>query len=162
VDNTPVGLLPTTGTFNFFNPQCVDDNRPCAVNVKDADPGQVVQITPDAAKTVELNDYMHDQLVQYDSKTPWQFYKLVNVQWARTPVELSGLPLPARGSLPDGTPNTQTLVNAVLETFVQNDGTGCFSCHKNPKTAAAVPGAPRYAASYSFAFERATRPKSVP
>ena len=38
--------------------------------------------------------------------------------------------------LPDGTPNDPRLVNAVLETFLQQANVGCIECHQYAATAA--------------------------
>lgn len=157
IDNAPVQTPATSGTFNFFNPACQQGGGACPINVKDANPGQVVQITPDDPTADQLNAYMHTLLKSYDKDTPWQYYNLVNVQWATNPVALASLTAPQNAPLPDGKPNTPTLVNAVLETFEQKPGLGCFSCHQYATTA----GKTSYAASYSFAFGLATTPTVV-
>jgi hypothetical protein len=153
VDNAPVQQPATSGTFNFFNPQCTG----CPINTANTDPGQVVQETPDDATADKLNAYAHDLLKQYDPKSPWQYYNLVNVQWPTLPTPLSKVTVPAAVPLPDGTPNTDTLVNAVVETFVQQPHVGCLSCHQYATTAASGSNA-TYASSYSFMFERARVP----
>ncbi len=162
VDNAPVQAPVTSGTFNFFNPRCkgpADITTPCPYNVKNADPGQVVQITPDDATADRLNAYMHGLLKQYDPKSPWQYYNLVNVQWPTLPVPLSSLKAPATQPLPDGTPNDPTLVNAVLETFLQQANVGCIECHQYAATAASGGNKPATYAGYSFMFERASTPQ---
>lgn len=160
VDNAPVKNPATSGNFNFFNPKCTvpGTTNPCPPNVKDANPGQVVQITPDDSTAERLNTYMHTLLKNYDPNTPWQYYNLVDVQWAK-PVEISKLSSPLSVPLPDGNPNRQIVVNAVLETFVQSDGIGCFSCHTYATIAGSGGIKPPYAASYSFVFGRATTPQ---
>ncbi len=152
VDNAPVQQPAASGTFNFFNPLAT--NPP---NIKDADPGQVVQVNPDAAAADAANAYVHYLLTQKDPKSVWQYYKLVNVQWPLTPAALAKLPPPASTPLPDGAPNVPTLVNAVLETFLQQPNVSCVSCHQYAQTAPSASN-PRYAASYSFMFGRATSP----
>jgi hypothetical protein len=157
-DNAPVQHPATSGSFNFFNPQCKvpGTSIPCPINVKDADPGQVVQITPNAAAADKLNTYMHYQLHQYDAKSPWQYYNLVDVQWPLDPVPLSTLKAPATLPLPDGKPNVATLVNAVLETFLQKPNMSCMTCHQYGSTAATGINQPAYATSYSFMFGEAS------
>jgi hypothetical protein len=157
-DNAPIQPVPTTGTFNFFNPKCTlpGTTTPCPFNVKDADPGQVVQITPNAAAADKLNAYVHYILKQYDPKTPWQYYNLVDVQWPTSPVQLSTLKAPASAPLPTGAPNVATLVNAVEETFLQKPNMSCFTCHQYATTAATGINQPPYATSYSFMFGHAT------
>ena len=163
-DNAPMQHPATSGTFNFFNPQCkvTGTSTPCPINVKDADPGQVVQITPDAAAADQLNAYVHYQLHQYDANSPWQFYNLVDVQWPLNPVLLSTLKAPATLPLPDGTPNVPTLVNAVLETFLQKPNMSCMTCHQFASTAATGINQPPYGTSYSFIFGEATALPTLP
>ena len=160
MDNAPVVKAASSGTFNFFNPNCKlpGTTTPCPFNVKDADPGQVVQITPDDPTAVRLNKYMRGVLTAYDPKTPWQYYKLVNVQWATLPQTLSRLKAPAKVPLPDGKPNNPTFVNAVLETFVQKPGVGCFACHQYASVARSGGLKANFATSYSFMFGHATSP----
>ena len=89
------------------------------------------------------------------SRSPWQFYELLGVQW---PQYAFGLPAPvpdprrrlAQGvPLSVGTPSTQTLVNPVLETFRQTPNVSCLGCHANGAIAASKGLAP-LAADYSF------------
>src|SRR4051794_3460732 len=94
-------------------------NQPRPVNAKDADPGQVVQIVPNDSIATRLNEYMHGIIAAKDPKSVWQYYNLINVQWALQGKALSGLPLPVKAPLPDGTPNTKELLSPVLETFLQ-------------------------------------------
>ncbi|HEX4409632.1 MAG TPA: hypothetical protein VH206_12745 [Xanthobacteraceae bacterium] len=163
-NNAPAGQPAKTGTFNFFNPNCVQPGttKPCDVNVKDADPGQVVQITPDAAAATSLNTYVHYILQQYDHNSVWLNYNLIDVQWATSPKPLTGLTPPASVPLPDGAPNvppaTADMVSPVLETFLQKPGMGCLSCHQYAPTAAVSGSKDSYAASYSFALGHATSP----
>jgi hypothetical protein len=96
VDNAPTLLqgqsvaAPADGiSYNFYNPGCKvpGTDMPCPYNVKDADPGQVVQITPNDKTADELfNKYMAQLFAPY---RPWQFYRLVNVQWPLSPQPLS-------------------------------------------------------------------------
>jgi hypothetical protein len=171
MDNAPAGQPATSGTFNFFDPNCKvpRTSNPCPVNVKDADPGQVLQITPDAATAGDLNTYMHYILRQDDAKSPWQYYNLIDVQWARNPKVISDLQAPVTPPLPDGTPNVpapgKDMVNPVLETFLQlpyppqnppPPGNSCLGCHQFATTAAVGIRQPYYATGYSFMFGRAS------
>lgn len=162
VDNAPSGKPATSGTFNFFNPNCKvpGTSTPCPINVKDADPGQVVQITPDASAADDLNTYMHYILQQYDATSPWQYYNLIDVQWPRDPKVISAIKPPASTPLPGGTPNVpqgnNDMVNPVLETFLQQPGMSCLGCHQYANTAAVGIRQPPYATSYSFVFGRAS------
>jgi hypothetical protein len=172
MDNAPSVNPATSGHFNFFNPNCKipGSNKPCPVNVKDADPGQVLQVTPDAAAATKLNTYMHYILQQADAKSPWQYYNLIDVQWALDPKLLSGLTPPVSVPLPNGTPNipavNKDFLNPVLETFLQlpyprllgrlTPGNSCLGCHQYATTAAVGIQQPPYATGYSFMFGRAT------
>jgi len=51
------------------------------------------------------------------------------------------------------------LVNAVLETFVQKPGVGCFSCHQYASVARSGGLKANFATSYSFIFGHANSPK---
>ncbi len=104
---------------------------------------------------------MHDLLNhcdQYrcDSNSPWRFYNLVNVQWPTVPVPLSSLKAPQPLPLPDGAPNDTALVNAVIETFLQQANVGCIECHQFAGTAASGGNTTRYDAGYSFMFKGAS------
>ena len=156
IDNAPVQGGPTTGKYNFYNPNCPPAQ--CPVNVENANPGQVIQITPDESSSPQLNTYMQNLIKTYNPKTPWQFYKIVNIQWPVQPVPLSTLKAPADAPLPDGSPNSQTVVNPVLETFQQLPGTGCLACHTGATVAAVGKDVKNYATSYSFMFGHATAP----
>jgi hypothetical protein len=152
VDNAPIGQPATTGTYNFFNPGCAA----CKINDKSTNPTQVVEATPDDPSAVGLNTYMQAQIKAYSAAAPWQFYKLVNVQWPTKPVNFSQSGAgPAATPLPNGTPNTPTLVNAAIETFLQQPNTGCFSCHIYATVAPVGGKSANLATSYSFLFGHA-------
>ncbi len=171
MDNAPSEKPATSGTFNFFNPKCKipGTDKPCPLNVKDADPGQVLQITPDAAAATKLNTYMHYILQQADAKSPWQYYNLIDVQWALDPKVISDLKAPVPPPLPNGRPNipadNKDMLNPVLETFLQlpypmppgpqAPGNSCLGCHQYATTAAVGIQQPPYATSYSFMLGRA-------
>jgi hypothetical protein len=55
--------------------------------------------------------------------------------------------------LPDGKPNTQTLMNPVIETFLQKQNVSCLGCHMYGSIAGA-----KNAASYSFLLSHAQGP----
>ena len=158
IDNAPVEGQPATAKYNFYNANCTQDGKPCPVNVKDADPGQVVQVTPDEASTPQLNAYMQNLIRQTDPKSPWQYYKIVNIQWPLSPVDIAKETAPVNVPLPNGNPNSQTVVNAVLETFKQQPNTGCLTCHIYGSVASSGNNGPNFATDYSFVFGRATAP----
>ncbi len=116
-------------------------------------PTRVVQVFPDAATTVNTN--VQAMIKQYNPTAPWQYYKLVNVQWPLNPVALSSVTVPANAPLPLGNPNTDTLMNAALETFLQTKGTSCLGCHAY---ATVAPQGAQNATSYSFTFSYAQAP----
>ena len=166
VDNAPLKGGPIKPPYNFFNPNCKEPGKPspCPVNVKDANPGQVMQITADASQADKLNLYMQFILNQSDPKSPWQYYKLIDVQWPKHPINISKSKPPLSTPLPDGTPNVplrgKDMLNPVIETFVQlpkaPPGVGCLTCHRYASTSAMGPHLPPRATSYSFIFEHAT------
>jgi hypothetical protein len=169
-DNAPVGQPATSGTYNFFNPSCKvpGTSNPCPINIKDANPGQVVQITPDAAAASALNTYMHHVLQKDNATSPWQYYNLIDVQWPRDAKVIADLKAPVKAPLPDGTPNVphvplpgkdaDDMVNPVLETFLQKPGKSCLGCHEYAPTAKVDSNQPHFAAGYSFMFGRASAP----
>jgi len=157
-DNAPVSgnLGISRGTFTFYNPNC--QPAPCAINNMSTNPTQVVQMFPDKADSV--NAPMKAMLQAYGAG-PWQYYKLINVQWPQNPVLLSTLTIPAMITLPTGNLNTDTLTNPVLETYQQASGTGCMACHIYGAISSAqtpAPPAPNNASSYSFTFGYAQVP----
>jgi hypothetical protein len=158
VDNVPLAIImpPPTATYNFYNRNCKDPGtgKPCNSNIKNANPGQVVQVTPNDKTAEELwSKYMAQLLAPY---SPWQYYKLVNVQWPLSPQPLAKQTAPAPTPLPDGKPQTDTMVNAVVETFLQKPKIGCLLCHQNAKVAPVGDQKPNYATSYSFIFKHAS------
>jgi hypothetical protein len=155
VDNAPVLGNFGKGPYNFFKVACWPPTCQIVIpyNVPNANPGQVVQIDPDDSAAVNVNKYMQGQIKSYSASAPWQYYALHNVQWPLNPVDITKLPVPVKPNLPDGNPNTQTMVNAVLETFVQTKGMGCLFCHVGAPTANGT-----YASSYSFTFSNAATP----
>jgi hypothetical protein len=71
-------------------------------------------------------------------------------------------PAPQTTPLPNGTPNRLTLMNPVLETFLQTTGTSCLSsfCHASATTATPPPNTPGpFAANFSFLLSHAQTPK---
>ena len=161
VDNAPVQGAPTNlnAHYNFNNPSCTS----CSVNDPTTNPTQVVQMFPDDSSADTVNKNMKTLILQENPSSVWQYYKLVNVQWPLNPIQLSSLPAPVAQPLPTDTPNTTTLANAVLETFMQQSGTSCIGCHiiarvsQNQSTKKTPP--PQNATSYSFVFANASAPK---
>jgi hypothetical protein len=153
VDNSPeqkVGPVPGQ-TWTFYNPACTT----CKINDKNTNPTQVVQSIPYDQTAEGVNKDAIGIIQQYNTQnnieSPWQHYKLVNVQWSPTTVTLK-TPLPIMLPLPMGQPSTDTLMNAVLETFMQQKGTSCLQCHATYANSAANPSV---GSGYSFMFGNA-------
>ena len=158
-DNAPVNNKIGPGPYTFYNPKC--QPAPCPINQESATPvpTQVVQMFPVDPQADPVNSNMKKMLQAYNAG-PWQYYKLVNVQWPLQPDPLGTAPRNA--PLPLGGPNTDTLMNAVLETFQQFNGTSCLACHQYGSISTSqtppVKPAPQNATSYSFMFGYATAP----
>ena len=115
-------------------------------------------MTPDEASTPQLNAYMQNLIKQSDPKSPWQYYKIVNIQWPLSPVDIAHQKALLNVPLPNGNPNSQTVVNAVLETFKQQPNMGCLTCHIYGSVSSSGNQTVSYATDYSFVFGRATAP----
>jgi hypothetical protein len=159
IDNAPITGQPVAKSYTFNNPSCPPEK--CPVNTKnpkgDTTPTQVVQIAPNDQSASSVSAMMQAMIKQADPTSPWQYYKLVNVQWPVTPVDITKSPTPLSAPLPNGAPNDLSILNAVLETFFQSKPNfGCLSCHENASVAPdGAPKPPNWATSYSFVFERA-------
>ncbi|HMK80120.1 MAG TPA: hypothetical protein VK438_10745 [Xanthobacteraceae bacterium] len=165
-DNAPVQGAIGKGPYTFYNPNCKP--APCPINQESATPvpTQVVQIFADDKQADPVNKNMKAMLQAYKAG-PWQYYKLVNVQWPQHPIPLGSAPqnepLPYNTPPNDTDPNTKTLMNAVLETFQQTSGTSCLACHQSASVSTSqtkpVSPAPQNASSYSFMFGYAQAPQ---
>jgi len=139
VDNAP--LMGATGkqAYSFNNP-----NSKTPINTKGTSPTQVVQVFADDASASKINIEAQKMITQGYAKSPWQYYAMVDTQWSKTVLNL-GAPVPQSIPLSAGKPgdiSTDTLINPVLETFMQTKGNSCMGCHafattaqKNSKTA---------------------------
>ena len=157
MDNAPVQPTgPVPGQkYTFFNPDCAG----CPLNSKATKPTQVVQQFANDPVADTTNKDALGIIEQYNkqnnvTKSPWLYYKLVNVQWSPRTVDLK-TPVPIKLPLPQGMPNTETLMNAVLETFMQQAGTSCVQCHAQNASSAADPSV---GSGYSFMFSYAAKP----
>jgi hypothetical protein len=100
-----------------------------------------------------INQWMVQQIQSNNANSPWQFYQLLNVQWPTSSVPINK---PAQGvPLPNGSPNTTTLMNPVLETFLQQPNISCLGCHTYGSTASIGSSTTTYASGYSFLFGHA-------
>jgi len=119
----------------------------------------VVQQTPDDPTADQTTKDAWKIIGEYNkqnnvTKSPWMNYKLVNVQWSPRTVVLK-TPVPIKLPLPQGMPNTAQMVNAVLETFMQQPGTSCVQCHASYASSAADSSV---GSGYSFMFGYASAP----
>lgn len=147
VDNAPVRGEPVGGPFNFYDRRCAN----CAVNDLKENPTQVMQMFPDDPAAKDVTRYMHDEIWRTNPESPWQYYKLVLVQWPQTQSNVAQPTAP----LPSGEPSPVTALNPVLETFVQAEHSSCLGCHVDARVAAVGSPAPNFASYYSFMFGRA-------
>jgi hypothetical protein len=135
VANAPeAGALPTSGTFNYFDPGCAD----CPVNQPPPRPWnpndeprpenavQVVRSIPIPPEAKERTDAFHASLRAVNDASVWLNYELISTQW------------PADGDSPTdptGDPAPVFLGNTTLETYIQgrvpNVSSSCILCHNN-------------------------------
>ena len=150
IDNAPLDKAPATGTYSFNNPACTT----CPVNSTTTNPTQVVQIFPDDPAAAKINQQAQGIIKQYDPNTAWQYYKLIDVQWSPQTVTLK-TPVPIMLPMPMGAPSVDTLMNPVLETFMQQKGTSCVGCHA---AFASTASNANIGSGYSFMFGYAQTP----
>ncbi|CCD88644.1 conserved exported protein of unknown function [Bradyrhizobium sp. ORS 285] len=121
VDNAPTQgqTIPTGARYNFFNPACTD----CKVNQPPAKgsntPTQVMRVIPLDDVAAQKSVLYQTALKTLRSDNVWQYYRLVNAQWAG-----KGVPI--------GTPTQPPfLANTTLETYMQGpqQPNGCINCH---------------------------------
>ena len=153
VDNAPLAGAAGQGPYSFYNPACSPANCPVNVQTKAPTPTQVQQVFDAPPEAQGVNTYIAQMIAS--SSTPsavWQNYQLIDVQWPTSPQSIQG---PGKKPpLPNGTPNTNTLMNPVLETFLQQQNLSCLTCHTGASTAKAQ-GFPGFASGYSFLFGHA-------
>lgn len=130
VDNAPLaGATPTTGNFSFYQ---VGSSTP--VNTTGTNPTQVVQNFPDDSVAAQVNAQARRIIIEGNPNSPWQYYAMVDTQWSRTALKLNG-PAPAQAPLQPGDISTPTMINAVLETYMQTKNNSCLGCHAFATTA---------------------------
>jgi hypothetical protein len=109
-----------------------------------------MQIYPDDDAAKSVTRYMQNEIRKKNSQAPWQYYKLVAVQWPRAPTDVTRANIP----LPSGEPTPVPALNAVLETFDQTPQTSCLACHQYA-TIVSLDRSTSIASYYSFVFGRA-------
>jgi hypothetical protein len=164
IDNAPfASQVKPSGNYNFYNPASrAQANTPTKVHGKQvAVPTQVTQVWPDDVDAAAVTTYAQGLVVAGNKDAPWQYYKLINTQWPRgtysaTPPVPQNAPLSLTGSA--GQPNTQQLLNPMLETYMQVTQAqhpaqrSCMACHSFAKVADKKS---QFATGFSFLFGRA-------
>ncbi|KQQ32337.1 hypothetical protein ASF61_14890 [Duganella sp. Leaf126] len=164
VDNAPLANQAQPAiTYSFYNPASnAVSNTPVKVNGKQVPAvTQVTQVWPDDSDAAAVTKYAQGLIGAGAAKAPWQYYKLINTQWPRgaysaTPPKPQNAPLSL--TTPAGPPNTQQLLNPVIETYMQVTQAqnaaqrSCMACHAYGKVA--DPQA-KFATGFSFLFGRA-------
>jgi len=121
VDNAPTQgeTVPSGAKYNFFNPACSD----CKVNQPPAKgsnaPTQVMRVIPLNDNAAQKTAIYQAALKTLRPDNVWQYYRLVDAQWAG-----KGVPI--------GTPSQPAfLANTTLETYMQSaqQPNGCINCH---------------------------------
>ncbi|MCY2981659.1 MAG: hypothetical protein NTU79_23610 [Planctomycetota bacterium] len=152
IDNAPVQGGSNKGPFSFNNPA-----SNAATNSNTTNPTQVVQVFADDPSSVMETAEAQKMFRNANPASPWQYYAMIATQWSQAVLDLD-TPVPATVPLSPGKPGQvlpgATLVNPVLETFMQTKGTGCMSCH----SAATIANSGSIASGFSFMFGRAQAP----
>ena len=149
IENAPRQGLAAAAHYAFNNPAC--SAKVCVPNQVTAPPTptQVVQVFAPDTSAAAINAYVAGLVASHPAAGAMAYYQLLNVQWPTSSTPLPGAPqaLP----LPSGSPNTPTLINPVLETFMQTSSTSCLGCHAFAPTASPPSGqAGPFASGYSF------------
>ncbi len=132
IDNAPLLGKPGTQSYSFFN---AASNTP--VNTKGTSPTQVAQVFPDDATAATINKEAQQLFIKGNPKSPWQYYAMIDTQWSKTVLNLK-TPVPLTAPVSPGKPgdiSTNTLINPVLETFMQTQNNSCMGCHSFATTA---------------------------
>jgi len=154
-ENAPL-INGTAGHYSFNNPACAPGQCPVNTLTVPPAPTQVQQIFPVDSASAQVNAYVAALLKSSPANLPFSYYQLLNVQWPQSPSNLP--PPPQSVPLPSGTPNTKSMMNPVLETYLQQPNVSCLSaqCHSSAVTArSSFTSSGPYAASYSFLFSHA-------
>ncbi|MEA5472121.1 hypothetical protein [Spirulina sp. 06S082] len=152
LDNAPdAGNLPTSGTYNLYNPNCekkCKENRPYAKEpylwraefphavtlnkkgkIKQQKPSQITRLVPITGTAKSLNSEWKKALKQVDKSSIWQNYQLIGTQWLGSPAIPYDLQF--RDVQPNRSNKPSQLANVALEPYVQKTETGssCIACH---------------------------------
>jgi hypothetical protein len=133
----PTGTAPSGG-WSFFNPNCMQNGKPCPTNQPNVIPTQVCRVTPwgggdsqNVTNIQSINQSIYSTMQKLAAVDPAQYGDLAT--WSN--YELTGNLWTNQGQLPPSSANFKgsTLnANTTMETFAQNTGglTNCFSCHQ--------------------------------
>ncbi len=161
-DQDPVYADPYTHPYgySFNNPNCTQHCEPNVARDKITpkppmnQPVQVTRVLPIPSTVASLNLKMHQEIVNQNAASVFQYYQLVNVQWDKSPVPPittpgGRTPLSSSSMTSDG--NDAAVANTTLETYAQSES--CVACHRAAAIRAAVPADESpYAGDYSFTF----------
>lgn len=150
VDNAPVSGTTPTGTYSFYK---TGSSTP--PNTTGTNPTQLVQVFPDTPLSASVSQQAQGIIVQGNPNAPWQYYRMIDTQWSRSVLDFT-TPVPISVPLATGTPSTATLINPVLETYLQTRGTSCVGCHSFATTARTNSST---ATGFSFLFGNAKSAK---
>jgi hypothetical protein len=155
IDNTPLASdVGHSRSYSFFDTACSRERCPPNTQMADGMPTQVVRMFPNTYTVERINAFVRNLIDIYgrnfgDQDNPWRYYELLGVQWPKHPEEVGKAGQEVPLSLGDS--NRDTLVNPVLETFMQADRISCLRCHSH----AHGPNGSRLATGYSFLLEHA-------
>lgn len=109
---------------------------------------QATRIIPIEPDTDDVNRMIQDGIAKTWPDSVWQYYKLINVQWALARAIDAEAPLAGPARLPTTLPAVP-VANTTMETYLQT--TTCTTCHVN----AALANRSAYSADFSFVFQAA-------
>jgi hypothetical protein len=155
VDNAPQPGGARQAAYSFNNPRCNESKCPSNTPTAAGAPTQVVQTIGNSPVAQAVNAYVTRMIKARYPDSPWQFYQMIGVQWPTSPQPFDRAAW--LEMLPEGSPNASTMVNPVMETFIQRDGISCLNCHAAASVAVpkGVPNRLPFATSYSFLFGHA-------
>lgn len=111
---------------------------------------QATRLVPTEPDTDDVNAMVQANIAKTFPNSVWQYYKLINVQWALARAVDPEAPLAGSARLPTTLPSIP-VSNTTMETFLQT--TTCTTCHVN----ATLAKPSNYSADFSFVFEAAGR-----
>lgn len=146
--------------YSYYNPKFQPQN----FNLTPfQNPNQVKRVTKLPGIVTLINAKAHAAVRKYEEtenvKTPFANYILVNTQW---PSDAVVVPPAAKVPLPNGNMIPRTLLNTMLETYVQDKYISCIDCHVRARIANDRNGNPSsFGSDYSFLYGLAQWPKKA-